>query len=87
LVFEHTRDLNFKVIGVKSPESLRTIRDVATLVRQSLQINLEVQLTAPDYEEADQEVVESPLIVTTQKSTHQKFQLQKFFYKTPCDDE
>ena len=26
-------------------------------------------------------------IVTTQKSTHQKSQLQIFFFKTPCDDE
>ena len=27
------------------------------------------------------------LDVTTQKSTHQKFQLQNFFFKTPCDVE
>ena len=25
--------------------------------------------------------------VTTQKSTHQKYQLQIFFLKLPCDDE
>ena len=35
LVFEHTRDLNFKVIGVKSLESLRTVREVATPIGQS----------------------------------------------------
>ena len=36
LVFEHTGDLNFKLIGVKSPESLRTVREVTTPSRQSL---------------------------------------------------
>ena len=35
LVFEHTGDLNFKVIGVKSLESLRTVREVATPIGQS----------------------------------------------------
>jgi hypothetical protein len=53
LVFEHTGDLNFKVIEVKSPESLRTIKEVTTPSRQSFHMNLEVQLMAPDYEEPD----------------------------------
>ena len=52
------------MIGVKSPESLRTVREVTTLSGQSLSINLEVQLTAPNYEEPNQEVVESPLVFT-----------------------
>jgi hypothetical protein len=53
LVFEHTGDLNFKVIEDKSPESLRTIKEVTTPSRQSFHMNLEVQLMAPDYEEPD----------------------------------
>jgi hypothetical protein len=36
LVFEHTEDLNFRLIGVKSPESLRTVKEVTILSRQSL---------------------------------------------------
>jgi hypothetical protein len=36
LVFEHTGDLNFKVIGVKSPESLRTVKEVTTPSGESL---------------------------------------------------
>ena len=64
LVFEHTGDLNFKLIGVKSPESLRTVREVTTPSGQSLHINLEVQLTSLNYKEPDQEVVESPLVFT-----------------------
>jgi hypothetical protein len=66
LVFEHIRDLNFKVIGVKSPESLRTVKEVTMPSGQSLQINLKVQLTAPDYKEPNQEFVESPLIFVEQ---------------------
>jgi hypothetical protein len=65
LVFEHTGDLNFKVIEVKSLQSLRTIKEVTTPSGQSFHINLEVQLMAPNYEEPDQEVVESPLVFTT----------------------
>jgi hypothetical protein len=66
LVFEHTGYLNFKVIRVKSLESLRTVREVTTPSGQSLQINLEVQIMALDYEEPDHEVVESPPVFTTQ---------------------
>jgi hypothetical protein len=65
LVFEHTGDLNFKVIEVKSLQSLRTIKEVTTPSGQSFHINLEVQLMAPNYEEPDQEVVESPPVFTT----------------------
>jgi hypothetical protein len=35
-VLEHTGDLNFKVIEVKSPKSLRTIKEVTTPSGQSL---------------------------------------------------
>jgi hypothetical protein len=66
LVFEHTKNLNFKVIRVKSLESQRTVREVTTPVEQYLQINLEVHLTAPDYKEPDQEIDESPLIFIEQ---------------------
>jgi hypothetical protein len=60
LIFKHTGDLNFKVIGVRSPESHRTINEVTTPFGKSLQINLEVQLEAPDCEEPDQELVKNP---------------------------
>jgi hypothetical protein len=36
LVFEQTEDLNFKVIGVKNLESLRTVKEVTTPSGQSL---------------------------------------------------
>jgi len=59
LVFEHTGDLNFKLIEIKNPKSLRTVKEVITPFGQSLQINLAVQITAPNSknEESGDEVI------------------------------
>ena len=40
-----------------------------------------------DFDESEYEEIVAKLTVTTQKSIHQKYQLQFFFLKLPCDDE
>lgn len=71
LVFEHTIDLNLKLIGIKIPKPLRTITEVTTPSGLSLQINLTVQIMAPDSdnEEPGDEIVHEsrPIFVAKSK--------------------
>jgi hypothetical protein len=59
LVFEHAIDLNLKLIRIKNPKPLRTVMEVTTSSGLSLQINLTIQIMAPDSdnEEPGDEIV------------------------------